>query len=192
MDTFRQAGRFSFGVLVKLVLNRRVFRPIVTLRLCQAAARSHGLLWLCLPILRIFHLATTHLAGIDLPWRTEIGSGLLIPHGWGMVISPMARIGRNVTLFHGVTIGQLDLIHPDGQRTTGYPTLEDEVWVGPHAIVVGNVVVGEGSIIAGGALVTRSVPAHAVIAGNPGTILRRGCVPDVSNRAPVDDSDKTL
>ena len=189
MDTFRQAGKFSIGIFVKSALTRRTFRPIVTLRFGQAVARSHGLLHLCLPILRILHLATTHLAGIDLPWRTEIGPGFCITHGWGMVVSPMARIGKNVTLFQGVTLGQLDLIGSDGQRTTGYPTLEDEVWVGPHAIIVGNIIVGRGSIIAGGALVTKSVPRHTVIAGNPAEILRRDCVADVSNPAPVSNDD---
>jgi serine O-acetyltransferase len=104
----------------------------------------------------------------------------------------MARIGKNVTLFQGVTLGQLDLIGSDGQRTTGYPALEDEVWVGPHAIIVGNVIVGRGSIIAGGSLVTKSVPPHTVIAGNPGEILRRSCVPDVSNPAPVSNDDNKM
>jgi serine O-acetyltransferase len=192
MDTFRQTGKFSIGNLVKAALTKRTFRPIVTLRLCQAASWSHGLLHLCLPILKTLHLATTQLAGIDLPWRTEIGSGFCIAHGWGIVVNVRARIGKNVTLLHGVTLGQLDRIGSDGQRTSGYPTLEDEVWVGPHAIIVGNVTVGRGSIIAGGAAITRSVPPHTVMAGNPGEILRRDCVPDVSNPAPVSTDDNKI
>ncbi|MDO8412873.1 MAG: hypothetical protein Q7S51_03665 [Gallionellaceae bacterium] len=42
---------------------------------------------------------------MDFPWQTKSGGGLALTHGWGLVISPGAKIGKNVTLFHGVTLG---------------------------------------------------------------------------------------
>jgi serine O-acetyltransferase len=122
---------------------------------------------------------------MDLPWQTDIGGGLTIAHGWGLVINPQVRIGANVTLFHGVTLGQRDRISRDGTRTTGYPILEDEVWVGPNAIIVGSITIGRGSRIAGGAFVTEDVPPYSVVSGNPGQIIKTNCSPDVPNQAPL-------
>jgi serine O-acetyltransferase len=125
------------------------------------------------------------MAGVDLPWQTRIGSGLALTHGWGLVISPGAKIGSNVTLFHGVTLGQRDRILITGDREIGYPTIEDDVWIGPHAIIIGNVTIGRGSRIAGGACVHESVPPYSVVMGNPSKIVKMNCTPDVPNRAPL-------
>jgi serine O-acetyltransferase len=118
---------------------------------------------------------------MDLTWSTAIGGGFRIAHGWGLVITPNARIGRNVTVFHGVTIGQKDDIAPDGSRTTSYPTIEDEVWIGPHAVIVGGVTVGRGSRIAAQAMVTEDIPPHRIVGGNPLRLLREDAPPDVVN-----------
>jgi Serine acetyltransferase len=111
--------------------------------------------------------------------------GLALTHAWGLVVSPGTRIGNNVTLFHGVTLGRRDRISREGDRSTEYPVLEDEVWVGPHAIIVGGVTIGRGSRIAGGAFVTESVPPYSVVSGNPASIVRSNCMPDVMHPAPV-------
>ena len=114
-----------------------------------------------------------------------MGGGLALAHGFGLVVNPCAQIGNNVTLFHGVTLGRRDSISHDGERLTEYPILEDDVWVGPHAIIVGGVIIGRGSRIAGGAFVTRSIPPYSIVSGNPASIIKSNCVPDVSNPGPV-------
>ena len=108
-------------------------------------------------------------------------------HGRGIVVNAGARIGRNVTLFHGVTLSQRDHIDAQGLRHTLYPVIEDEVWIGPRAIIVGGVTVGRGSRIAGGAYVFEDVPPYCVVMGNPGQIVRRDCTPDVQNRYNEED-----
>jgi serine O-acetyltransferase len=122
---------------------------------------------------------------MDFSWNTKIGGGVAITHGWGIVINQHAVIGRNVTIFHGVTLGRRDRIASDGTRLTEYPVIEDEVWVGPHAIIIGGVTIGRGSRIAGGAFVTQSVPAYSIVAGNPSSIINSDCTPDVMNLAPL-------
>ena len=171
-DTHRVHGRWSLRLLVRSLLTSRTYRVLFTLRLCQAR-------WgvLAAPL----HRFTCASAGMDLPRRTAIGPGLAINHGWGLVISAGARIGKNVTLFHGVTLGRRDRIDRDGARDIGYPTIEDEVCIGPHAVVLGAVTIGRGSRLAAGALVTESVPAHSVVQGNPAQVVRSGCQPDVMN-----------
>lgn len=181
-DTHRQFGRYSAALLCKGFLTRRNFRPIVTLRLCQAT--QGGALRPLLPLLKLAHRLCTHWAGIDFSWQTRIGGGLAITHGWSLVVSPGAVIGANVTLFHGVTLGRRDRIAADGARQTGYPVIEDEVWIGPHAIIVGGVTIGRGSRIGGGAFVSADVPPYSVVSGNPGVVVRSDCTPDVMNPAP--------
>jgi serine O-acetyltransferase len=185
-DSYRQYRRFSFGTLLNGVLQCRTLRVVVTLRLCQGAASSRRLLLrIALRVLRLLHRVATHRAAMDFSWHTEVGAGLALTHGWGLVINSGAKIGNNVTLFHGVTLGRRDRISPDGERSSDYPVLEDEVWVGPHAIIVGGVTIGRGSRIAGGAFVTESVPAYSVVSGNPSVIVKSQCMPDVVNPAPL-------
>lgn len=131
------------------------------------------------------HRIATHCAAMDLPWRTEIGGGVALTHGWGLVVNQGTKIGKNVTLFHGVTLGRRDRISREGERFTEYPILEDEVWVGPHAIIVGGVTIGRGSRIAGGAFVTDSIPPYSIVSGNPSVIIKSNCTPDVANPAPL-------
>ncbi|QJD29587.1 serine acetyltransferase [Methylococcus geothermalis] len=185
-DTYRQYGSFNWGNVIKGMLFRRTFRPVVTLRLCQAVAAGRGPLRFMLLPLKVLHRLATHLAAMDFSWKTRVGGGLALTHGWGLVVNQGAVIGRNVTLFHGVTLGRRDRIAPDGTRLTEYPVIEDEVWIGPHAIIVGGVTVGRGSRIAGGAFVTESVPPYSVVAGNPASIVKNNCTPDVMNPAPLE------
>jgi serine O-acetyltransferase len=190
-DTHRQYGSFSWMNLLKGAFARRTFRLVVTMRLCQAASISRGPVRAFLLPLKLLHRIATHSAAVDFPWQTRVGAGLAITHGWGLVVNPGATIGNNVTLFHGVTIGRRDRIAKDDTRITEYPVVEDEVWIGPHAIIVGGVTIGRGSRIGGGAFVTEDVPPYSVVAGNPSSIVKTNCVPDVMNPAPLADMDVT-
>ena len=104
--------------------------------------------------------------GFDISPTTSIGPGLYLGHFGGIVISPYATLGSNINIAQGVTIGA----ESRGQRT-GAPTLEDRVWVGPHAIIVGKVTIGREALIAPGAFVNFDVPAMAVVLGNPGKVV---------------------
>ena len=180
-DTYRLYGRNGRGLTLRGALLNRTFRVVVTMRLCQAARNGGALLRLSLPLMKLLHRVATQRAAVDFAWNTDVGAGLALTHGWGMVVTPGARIGRNVTLFHGATLGRRDRIGADGVRLVGYPILEDEVWVGPHAIIVGGITIGRGSRIAGGAFITTDIPPYSVVSGNPATIVKSGCTPDVMN-----------
>jgi serine O-acetyltransferase len=104
--------------------------------------------------------------GFDISPATSIGPGLYIGHFGGVVISPHAVLGSNVNIAQGVTIGATSR----GKRL-GAPTLEDRVWVGAHAIIVGKVTIGREALIAPGAYVNFDVPAKAVVLGNPGQVV---------------------
>jgi serine O-acetyltransferase len=104
--------------------------------------------------------------GFDIPHETSIGPGLFLGHFGGVVISGDAVLGANVNIGQGVTIG----VTRRGQRV-GAPTLEDRVWVGAHAIIVGRVTIGQDALIAPGAYVNFDVPPMGVVLGNPGKVV---------------------
>lgn len=180
-DVFRQVGCVGTTHLLSCFISRRCFRPIVTLRICQGLAISGAGGRLLLPIGKIAHRLTCWLACMDLPWMTKIGPGFCITHGWGLVVSPDVIIGSNVTLFHGVTLGRRDRIDEDGRHSLGAPTIMNNVWIGPNAIVVGNILIGDGCRIAGGAFVTQDIQSKSIVVGNPAKVVKHDCHPDVFN-----------
>lgn len=184
-DLTRYYGRHSVPLLLRALLSERTFRVVATMRLCQSIA-ARGAAWRPILVLAIVaHRVASGSAAVDLPWRARIGPGFRLFHGWGAVLNTEAVIGANVSLFHGVTLGQGDRIAPDGTRTTGYPVIADDVWIGPHAVIVGGVTVGRGARIAAGAIVTTDVPEAAMVAGNPAVVVRTGVAKDVLNPADV-------
>jgi serine O-acetyltransferase len=189
-DTWRVFGSFSWPIALRGFVLRRNYRAVATLRLCHYAANGKGLL--ARPFLifaRLLHRMACHSAGIDLPWATRVGGGLALTHGWGLVVNENAVIGRNVTMLHGATLGQRDRLGADGSRSPGgSPTIEDEVWIGPHAIVVGPITVGRGSRIAGGACVFEDVPPRSIVVGNPARVVKSDCTPDAMNAYAFDEA----
>jgi serine O-acetyltransferase len=104
--------------------------------------------------------------GFDISPTTSIGPGLYIGHFGGVVISPFAVLGANVNIAQGVTIGAASR----GARK-GAPALEDRVWVGAGAIVVGKITIGHDALIAPGAYVNFDVAPMSVVLGNPGKVI---------------------
>ncbi|MSR69909.1 MAG: serine acetyltransferase [Phycisphaerales bacterium] len=106
--------------------------------------------------------------GIDIHPSAKIGSGFFVDHGTSVVIGETAVIGKNCTLYQGVTLGarRFDR-HADGSLRRGvkrHPTLCDNVTVYANATILGgDTIIGKGSTIAAGALVQESVPAHSLV-----------------------------
>jgi serine O-acetyltransferase len=186
-DAFRVTGKMlSVRSILALAVASRTFRPILTLRFCQWSRGKFPLLKLAA---RLLHRLAQGKVAIDLPSGLRAGPGLLLVHGWGIVVNKDAHIGSNVTLFNGVVIGRKDTISPSG-RETQYPFIGDDVWIGPHAIVIGGIRIGDGAIVGAGSVVTKDVPAHCIVAGNPARILRSDALPDVMNRAPTQTGER--
>jgi serine O-acetyltransferase len=176
-DLHRHYGRFGWGLLLRAVLFKRTFAPVFTLRLCQALDRG-GWKRMALVPARLLHRWATGRAAIDLPWRTRIGPGLRIVHGFGLVVNEASVIGSNVTLFHGVTIGQRDRV-AQGARTTSQPVIEGDVFLGAYAMVLG-AHVGRGAVVAPMSVVINPVEPRTAVGGNPAKPIRHDVSPDVT------------
>jgi Serine acetyltransferase len=186
-DVFRYTKSTTLKSIIKMVLFNKSFRPIFTMRMCQYFSPNNTLVRkIFLALFKLFHRIFCHRAGVSLNWRTNIGPGFRLTHGWGTVINENAVIGSNVTIFNGVTIGTKHVILENGDRIPKYPTINDNVWIGPNAVVVGDVIVEKGSIIAPLAMVNKSVKCHTVVGCNPLRVLREDAIEDVFNKAPLD------
>ena len=78
------------------------------------------------------------------------------------IINPKAKIGKNVSLSQGVTIGA----DVRGERT-GCPEIGDEVFIGANAVLVGKIKIGSNVVIAPNSFVDVDVPDNSVVLGNP-------------------------
>ena len=103
---------------------------------------------------------------VQIPARTQIGEGLYIGHSGRVIIHPDAKLGKNMNIGTGVTIGRENR----GKRE-GAPTFVGDCWIGTNAVVVGNITIGEDVLIAPLSYVNFDVPAHSDVIGNPATII---------------------
>lgn len=100
--------------------------------------------------------------GIWIQARTQIGYGLYIGHGIGLVVNPTARIGNNCNLSQFMTIGA-----NDGKAAV----IGDNVYIGPSVCIVEDVEIGNNATIGAGAVVVKDVPMNATVAGVPAKII---------------------
>jgi serine O-acetyltransferase len=101
--------------------------------------------------------------GIDIPREANIGAGLYIAHFSGIIISPEARIGKNLDISQGVTIG----ISGEGNKR-GVPTIGDNVYIGPGAKLFGRITIGNNVKIGANVVVHKDIPDNSIVALKPG------------------------
>jgi serine O-acetyltransferase len=107
------------------------------------------------------------LTGIEIHPAAQIGRGLFIDHGMGVVIGETAEIGDDVTLYQGVTLGGTGFAC--GKR---HPTVQDNVTIGSGAKLLGPITVGHGSKVGANSVVIHDVPPNSTVVGNPGHPVR--------------------
>jgi serine O-acetyltransferase len=107
------------------------------------------------------------LTGIEIHPAARIGDGFFIDHGMGVVVGETAEIGRDVTLYQGVTLGGTGFA--TGKR---HPTVQDNVTIGSGAKLLGPITVGHGAKIGANSVVIHDVPPNSTVVGNPGHPVR--------------------
>lgn len=113
----------------------------------------------------ISHLAR-FLTGIEIHPGAQIGRGVFIDHGMGVVIGETAIVGDYSLIYQGVTLGGTG--KETGKR---HPTLGSNVVVGAGAKVLGNLEIGNNVRIGAGSVVLRDVPSDCTVVGIPGRII---------------------
>lgn len=147
---------------------KKVFRPL-EIKYISVFRKANMCNFLPLKIfymLKLMHMS--HKTQIQIPARTSIGEGLYIGHLGRVVIHPDAKLGKNINIGTGVTIG----MENRGERK-GAPEISDNCWIGTNAVVVGNINIGSDVLIAPLSYVNFDVPDHSIVIGNPGKIIPR-------------------
>ncbi len=129
---------------------------------------------------RIVSQLTKFFTGIEIHPGAQIGEGVFIDHGAGVVIGETSVIGNNVLIYQGVTLGGTG--KDKGKR---HPTVCDGVMISAGAKILGPFTVGEHAKIGAGSIVLKEVPANATVVGVPGRVVK-------INGERVDDMDQTL
>jgi serine O-acetyltransferase len=116
---------------------------------------------------RMLALASRAVTNIEIHPGADIGDGLFIDHGTGVVIGETAEVGANVTMYQGVTLGGTGFA--TGKR---HPTVEDNVTIGSGAKLLGPITIGHGAKIGANSVVIHDVPPNTTVVGVPGHPVR--------------------
>jgi acetyltransferase-like isoleucine patch superfamily enzyme len=105
--------------------------------------------------------------GIHIGSQCNIGNGCFMDGRSGLIIGNRVATGSEVMIY---TL-QHDIDSPTFATTGGPVVIEDYVYIGPRAIILPNVHIGCGAVVAAGAVVTHNVPPYAVVGGVPARFL---------------------
>lgn len=123
-------------------------------------------------------------AHVEPPFRCDYGYNIHLGEGFYANVdcvvldAASVEIGRNCLLGPGVHV--YTSTHPidaaerrEGMESAKPVAVGDDVWIGGRAVINPGVTVGDGSVIASGAVVTADVPAGVVVGGNPASVVKR-------------------
>jgi serine O-acetyltransferase len=167
-DLHRYGGVSGMRAMVGAIVNEPGFKYTFLMRLCAylRAAQPRALARPLYLLARLLLRRYQRNYGIYILPSTMIGSGFYIGHYGGIVVHEQAVIGKNCNLSQEVTLGQANR----GTRK-GYPTVGDDVYIGPGAKIVGAVRVGNRVAVGANCVVTEDVPDNAVVVGVPGRVV---------------------
>ena len=108
----------------------------------------------------------------------SIGKGTYINRNVQIIVDTSVTIGGGVKIGWDVVIMDTDLHGHSGQPARSKPVIiDDDVWIGCRALILKGVHIGEGAIIAAGAIVTKDVPPLAVVASPNASVLFTASAP---------------
>lgn len=159
------SARGSFGFYVASALGLTRFSAVF---LHRVAAHFHGRRGPFAKLGKIAHRWNAIINGCEIDAGAVIGPGLHLPHPHGIVFGPI-RAGRNLTSQQNVTIG---LRHPELSYNDpeNFPVIDDDVYIGAGAVVVGPIKVGRGARIGCNAVVLHDMAVSGTAVGPAATI----------------------
>ncbi len=115
------------------------------------------------PVAALLYRLNAFLTGATIGRNADLGPGFVILHSVSVVINTNVRAGRNLVVYHEVTLGA---------EHGRVPVLGDDVYIGAGAKIIGGVRIGSNVRIGANAVVTRDVPDGATVVGIPARVIR--------------------
>ena len=136
---------------------------------------AHKLLYWKIPFIpRLISQIARFFTGIEIHPGATIGKRFFIDHGMGVVIGETTIIGKNVTLYHDVTLGGRKLYDEKGKKLEKrHPTIGDNVIIGSGAQILGPIVIGNNVKIGSNAIVIKDIPNNSTVVNNPAYIVKK-------------------
>lgn len=120
-----------------------------------------------LTLARYISHVSRFLTGIEIHPGAQIGRRFFIDHGAGVVIGETAVVGDDVLMYQGAVLGGTS-----SERVKRHPTIGNNVVIGAHAIILGDITIGDEAKVGSGSVVIQSVPNGATVIGVPGRVTR--------------------
>lgn len=117
------------------------------------------------PVAKILSWMNLFIFGVEIASNCKIGSHFYMPHVSGTVIGAMS-IGHHAVIYHQVTIGAKEIMF----EYEGRPVIGNNVFIASGAKVIGDILVGDGCVIAANAVVHRSTPENCLLTGVPARV----------------------
>lgn len=162
-DLFRHEGFTGFFGFLRGWF-KPGFRYTFLLRLIWSQKKSSPFRFL----LRILRRRYRFKYGFEISLDAQIGEGFYLSDHCAPVLIAPVKMGKYCNVSHGVTIGHS---YKNGEK--GLATIGDRVWIGPNAVVVGNIKIGSNVMIAPNVFLNVDVPDNSIVIGNPAKIIER-------------------
>lgn len=155
-----ESGAVDARAVAHAVLGTDSYR-ITALNRVRELARA----WRVPLVNHALRVAQTAVLGVEIGKDVTLGAGVYFVHPLGVVIGGDARIGDRVRFYGNNTVGTA--------KDNGYPIIEDDVWIGAGARILGPVRIGARARIGANAVVLEDVPPDSVAVGIPARVLSR-------------------
>jgi serine O-acetyltransferase len=165
-DLYRITGKVSWTSFLRQAMFGEGFQYVLWMRTCRYTRQASWPLFVVHSLARLMLRRQRYKLGISIPFMTEIGKGFFIGHFGGIVVNERVTIGKNCNLSAGVIIGQVNR-----GRNKGNPTIGDNVFIGPGAKIIGAISIGDNVAVGANCVVTKDVPANAVVVGVPAKVI---------------------
>ena len=156
--TVMAVGKHDLKSILKVTASYDSY-TVTALNRMRLWARAHHIFG----VNHALRVVQTMMHGIEIGKDVQLGHGVWFIHPLGIVIGGTTKVGNRVRFFGNNTLGQA--------KEDGYPTIEDDVWVGAGARILGPITVGARSKIGANAVVLKDVPPDSVAVGIPARII---------------------
>lgn len=169
----RHPHRYTLAELVGKFILKSGYRVIVYYRMAMYLRRVRFPRWIARLVAALLLVRIARVPGVEIRAVNEIGPGLVMFHPHDIVIGVGARVGRNVSIYNGVTLGAKTFEYLSVQHKVlrDYPIIEDNVTIFSGAKLIGPITIGRNSIVGANSVVLESFPAGTILAGVPARMV---------------------